>query len=369
MKKKKLKANWVKTDIPKHVKIRLWLAMKDNPTYQSWQQSTAGGDFEESDDKYVRLSYETYKSLKDEIIQMPLEEVGTLPLELQSWILALRPDLKKEQTKQKAEKATTTSGKQYQETPHKQQMRKLAKTLAQRIILPSLWDKDLWRDLLIEFQPGKYSLPIGAVEIDKDKQIKVNYYDIGAGIAAPHLVKGLYSHLSTSGLSKFAELMGDKGKLDDWVSGVGKYSEALLRFLKLIADEVKGYKARVNFHDEAKPGLTRWFLLIVWNDVIQRTGGYSWIDDSWYHPPENIPGTSLWQLRCGAYGIGIARSKKTLKTYENWHKKLRVMYTDAPLVKEISAKYQDLNKAAQEISQLLHEFGDMERLPGCCELC
>jgi len=369
MKKKKLKANWVKTDIPKHVKIRLWLAMKDNPTYQSWQQSIAGGDFEESDAKYVRLSYETYKSLKDEIIQMPLEEVDTLPLELQSWILALRPDLKKEQTKQKAEKATTTSGKQYQETPHKQQMRKLAKTLAQRIILPSLWDKDLWRDLLIEFQPGKYSLSIGAVKIGEDRQMKVTYHDPSAGIGASHLVKGLYGHLSTSGLPKFAELVGDKGKLQDLVGKAGQYSEGLMRFLKLIADEVKGRKAKVNFHDETKPGLTRWFIITVWNDAIQKASGYSWIDDSWYHPPEPSTPHNLWQLRCGGFIIGIARSKKTLKTYENWHKKLRVKCAEDPLAKDLAIKYQELSKFAQEIRQRLQEFSDMERLPGRCELC
>lgn len=241
----------------------------------------------------------------------------------------------------------------YEETHHKQKMRELARALGGKISLPSLLSRDLLRGLPVEFQPGKYSLPIGVVEIGKDKQIKVNFYDIGAGIAAPHLVKGLYSHLSTTGLPKFAELVGDKGNLNDWVGGVGQYSEALLRFLKLIADEIKAYKARVSLHDEAKPGLTRWFLLTVWNDVIQKAAGYSWIDDSWYHPLDNIPDTSLWQLRCGSYGIGIARSKKTLKTYENWHKKLRVMYTDDPLVKEIAAKSKKLNGTAQEIRQLL----------------
>jgi hypothetical protein len=90
-------------------------------------------------------------------------------------------------------------------------MRELAKATAAGIRLPSPWDKVLWRDLPVDFKPGKYYLPIGAVEIGEDKQIKVNYYDIGAAIAEPHLVKGLFSHLSTSGSSKFMELVGDKG--------------------------------------------------------------------------------------------------------------------------------------------------------------
>jgi hypothetical protein len=266
--------------------------------------------------------------------------------------------------------STGKPGKEpYEETAHKRKMRGLTKELAGKISLPSLWDRDLRRDLPADFQPGKYSLTIGMVQIDGDKQIKVNYYDVSAGIAAPYLIKSLYSHVSTSGLSRFAELVGDKGKLDDWVNGVGQYSQALLRFLKLITDEVKGYRAKVIFHDEAKPGLTKWFIVTAWNDALQKAGGYSWIDDSWYHSPESIPDTSLWQIRCGSYGIAIAKSKKTLKTYENWHKKLRVMCADGPLAKQIAAKYQELNKTAEELRQLLREFSHMERLPGRCELC
>jgi site-specific recombinase XerD len=257
----------------------------------------------------------------------------------------------------------------YEETPHERKMRELAKALAGRISLPSPWDKDLWRDLPVEFQPGKYYLPVGAVEIGEDKQIKVNYYDIGAGIAEPHLVKGLLSHLSTSGSSKFMELVGGKGKLDDWVGAVGQYSEAVLKFLMLITDEVKGYRAKVFSHDEAKPGLAKSFIATAWKDAILKATGYSWITDSWYKPHESIPGTNLWQLRCGAYIIGIAESKKTLKTYENWHKKLRVKYAKNKLAQDIAAKYQKLNDTAQDIGQRLQEFSDMRRLPGHCELC
>jgi site-specific recombinase XerD len=257
----------------------------------------------------------------------------------------------------------------YEETPHERKMRELAKALAGRISLPSPWDKDLWRDLPVEFQPGKYYLPIGAVEIGEDKQIKVNYYDVSTNFAEPHLVKGLLSHLSTSASSRFAELVGGKGKLDNWVGAVGQYSEAVLKFLKLITDEVEGYRVKVNFHDEEKPGLTKWFIVTAWRDAILKATGYPWIHDSWYHPPESISGTSLWQLRCGAYIIGIAESKKTLKTYENWHKKLRVKYAKNKLAQDIAAKYQKLNDTAQDIGQRLQEFSDMRRLPGHCELC
>lgn len=257
----------------------------------------------------------------------------------------------------------------HEETPHKHKIRELAKTLAREINIPAFWDKDLLRDLPVEFKKGKYSLPIGNVEIGRDRQIKMKYHDIGVGIAAPYLVKGLYSHLSTSGLSKFARIMGDKGKLNSLVVEIEQYSQALLGFLKLIVEDVEEYRVEVNFHDELKPGLTKWFITIVWNDAIQKAGGHSWVDDSWYKPHESITGTNLWQLRCGAYGIGIARSDRTLKTYENWHKKLRAKYAAHRSAGDINYRNQEMGDYAKDIRQRLQEFSDMERLPGRCELC
>ena len=183
----------------------------------------------------------------------------------------------------------------YKETPQKRKMRKLAKQLAEMISVPSHSDLSMWRDLPLEFQPGKYFLPLGTVEIDEDKRIGVNYYDISANFAEPHFVKGLFSHLSTSGLPRFTELVGDKGKLNSLICEAGKYSLALLNFLKLIADEVKGYETPVNFHDEMKPGLTREFILIIWKDAIDKAGGQTWITDSWYTPPELNADSNLWQ--------------------------------------------------------------------------
>lgn len=257
----------------------------------------------------------------------------------------------------------------YIETPHKNKMRKLAKALAEGIQLPSTWDKDLWEDIPVEFQAGKYSLSLGAIKIDEAGQIIVKYPNIGLGIAETHLLRALFSHLSTSGLPKFTELMGDNGKLSSLSDKAGQYSQALLMFLKLIAEEVKGYRTKVNFHDELKPGLTKWFITIVWNDAIQKAGGHSWVDDSWYKPHESVTGTNLWQQRCGAYAMGIAKSKRMLKTYENWHKMLRAKYAEHDSAKDIHAKSQELSEIAQNISQLLREFSDIECLPGKCELC
>jgi integrase/recombinase XerD len=49
-------------------------------------------------------------------------------------------------------------------TPNQQKIHELSKTLAERINVPSLWDKGLWRDLPVDFKSGKYYLPIGEAE-------------------------------------------------------------------------------------------------------------------------------------------------------------------------------------------------------------
>jgi len=258
-----------------------------------------------------------------------------------------------------------------EKTQHKPQMRKMARAIAEEISLPFYGDKNLWSELPVEFQAGTYPLQIGLVEIDENKQIKVNYCCIGAGIAEPHLVKGLYSHLSTSGLPKFAELVGKNGKLNDLVDEAEQYSHELLTFLKFIADEVKEYRAKVDFHDKGnpKPGLTKWFIITVWRDALEKAGGYLGINNSWYKPYENISNTNLWQLRCGAYPIAIARSQRTLAMYENWHKRIRIKYGKHPLAKGIHDKSQELNNNCQDIRRILREFSDTQYLPGRCELC
>jgi integrase len=92
------------------------------------------------------------------------------------------------------EKGAVVKHETYDEPSHKRQIRELAKAAAEGIRLPSTWDKELWRDMPVEFRPGKYYLPIGEVEIKEDGQLKVKYHDLIYGIAAPYLVKCLLSH-------------------------------------------------------------------------------------------------------------------------------------------------------------------------------
>jgi hypothetical protein len=79
----KPKAKWVKTDIPKDTKIRLWRIMRDNPTVAVSKKQ----------DKYGSLSRDTYDALKYEVLHMPVGDVATLPLDLQGWVLELRPEI------------------------------------------------------------------------------------------------------------------------------------------------------------------------------------------------------------------------------------------------------------------------------------
>ena len=140
-------------------------------------------------------------------------------------------------------------------------------------------------------------------------------------------------------------------------------------FLKVIIDDIKHYRAEILSSDETKPGLTRWFIVTVWKDAIDKACGYSWIDNSWYKPTENIPDTSLKCLRCGGYFIGIAKTAKTLKTYENWHKTLRTKYGKTSMAQNISVTYRELSEVIEFITQRLQQFSDLEYLPGYCELC
>jgi len=92
----KLKPNWVKTDISKDTKIKLWRVMKANFTYGTftWYVSSHFDDiFDKDDNKYGFMSRQTYKALQDEIREMPIQEVQTLPPDLQTWVQQLRPEL------------------------------------------------------------------------------------------------------------------------------------------------------------------------------------------------------------------------------------------------------------------------------------
>jgi integrase/recombinase XerD len=259
--------------------------------------------------------------------------------------------------------------KEYTESPQSLKMREVAKALAAGIEIPSSLDKKFWPDLPIEFQAGTYYLPIGTVIIDKKKKIRVKFHDIDAGVAESHFIKGLYNHLCTSEVTKYSELLGDKGKLNSLVSDFEHYSETLMRFLKLIKDEVEKNKTIVNYTEDFKPGLTKWFIITIWNDALCKANGSNWITDSWYKSSESASNPELWELKCGAYLIGTTEGRNILNNYENWHKSLRAKYAGHPLARAISAKGAEISETIKEVRERLQEFSDLKHLPGHCDLC
>jgi hypothetical protein len=262
-----------------------------------------------------------------------------------------------------------SANQRYEETPHRRRMRELARTLAKKVMIPTFWDADLWKDLPVEFKKGRYSLSVGETKISESGQITVTYPDVGAGVVEPHLLKGLFSHLSSSGSRWFAELVDEPGLLHSLAIEIGQYSQALLTLLKLLMDDVKERKERINFRDDAKPGLKRWFAVTAWHCVLWRAVVRGTINDSLYRPHESIQGTDLSQLRFGAYVIGVARSEQILEMYEGWHKELRIRYAKHPLAKDVAHRYKNLGESVQDITQRLKEFSDMQNLPGHCHLC
>lgn len=98
----KLKPEWVKTDIPKDAKLKLWRIMRDNPTFDAFQGQVSKrydeifGGVSKTQDKYGTISRDTYKALQYETKHMPVEEVASLPADLQSWVKQLRPELELE---------------------------------------------------------------------------------------------------------------------------------------------------------------------------------------------------------------------------------------------------------------------------------
>jgi hypothetical protein len=150
--------------------------------------------------------------------------------------------------------------------------------------------------------------------------------------------------------------------------GVEQFLEIGVELLKQICDKIRKLGVEMNSNDEMMPGLTRSFPLTIWRDAIQKVFGQSWVDDSWYHTPESIPDTEFWQLRCGAYVIGIANEKDTLTTFENWHKDLRAVYANGEKTKMLATQSTGVDKITRQIKQRLLEFSDMEILPGSCDM-
>lgn len=94
---KRLKPGWLKTDIPKPVRIELYRIIRDYPTRSAQQQAVAGSEALEKLEKQfgeTPNSADTFKRLAQEVRTMPPSEVASLPMDLQRWMVELRPGLR-----------------------------------------------------------------------------------------------------------------------------------------------------------------------------------------------------------------------------------------------------------------------------------
>jgi len=82
----KFKPDWQKTNIPKPIKIELFKVMMDNPTQTAREQAVARLDLGKENDRWLKTSRDTFKKLAEELMEMPLSEVETLPENLRTII-------------------------------------------------------------------------------------------------------------------------------------------------------------------------------------------------------------------------------------------------------------------------------------------
>jgi hypothetical protein len=251
------------------------------------------------------------------------------------------------------------------ETAHTAAVRRLAVTLAEGISVPSITDKELWRDLPFS-KPGTYRIALGDVTVSDDRSLVVNYRIPCTGALA-HLERSLEAHITSSGLDRFSSLMGDGGLISIWSQGVGLYSEAALSMLSLVANKIGEKTNGASSFDTTTRGPTKWFAITAWHDFMENARGHRWIDDAWYKPFEKID--DLWVLRCGAFDIAYDSDLNNLTDLRARHKDLRSNPEIIKAAQVLEAKRQELESHAARLRGLLHEFADLEYILGRCELC
>jgi hypothetical protein len=104
------------------------------------------------------------------------------------------------------------------ETAHKTTVRRLAVTLAERIILPSFTNRDLWRELPLP-GPGTYHLEIGTATLRADRSVSV-IYGVPAVASTTHLERSLKAHMTSCGTERFSGLLEEPGMLYTWAEHV-----------------------------------------------------------------------------------------------------------------------------------------------------
>lgn len=247
----KLKPGWVKTDIPKDIKIKLWWIMKDNPIYRSWEERIVGKSYTSAQDKlfandelkYIKMSSDTYKALKYEILHMPAEEVVSLPPDLQSWVKQLRPELGSEKHPRRKVEVTSLTEKYL--IDHYQKLHKVLEQFYDQFRAPELSELCLFtledRITVSHSYVSEMLVPAiiygkGAIELDVE-------------VSDPFLWGCLNKHLT-------AEFPVFSKNLGDWKKDITTIVEGCHDITKTIADKFTEMGAKMRWNS-AEPYLSR----------------------------------------------------------------------------------------------------------------
>lgn len=232
----------------------------------------------------------------------------------------------------------------YEETPHKQKMRELAGEVATEIYLPFEF-----ASFIEERIPGDWFIGDGfLININKSGKVR----PVMEVEFKYHLYDALLSHLETGGFKEVTE------KITDWKRESGEILVASHKLLRMIMQDLgKRSNLLFSFDSLEQAGFTLDFFKILHRGAIMGRNKAT---------PYRLRGCSLW---CGVYQIYNGSLDEDLETYRDTHIELMDKYHKTDLAKQIGKQVRKLWENEGIIRSNLRKFGDMERVPGQCDLC
>lgn len=252
----------------------------------------------------------------------------------------------------------------FQETPHKQEIRNLAKALINEI------DSLLVRDSFIldlvpgQLSQGKQRFP---VKITEEGEIRI-ILSIEGEEDIDILSKALCTYLETGG---FANCLVD---IASWSGGMAdnlkKYHKQFTTVRKRLEHTYDTSIETSNPIDRqgqpifTQPGFTMYFPVLICADAIEQTRRTIQYKDFEY-------GREGLNLKFGPYTIfiGTSTSDEHMQLFVDAHREWRARCAMWEQTKAITKQRQELDKIATDINKQLKKFIHMERLPGYCTLC
>ena len=232
----------------------------------------------------------------------------------------------------------------YEETPHKQKIRELARQLQSTIRLP--W---VGYSFIPELEPGQFTLGRDglSVSVTRDTTIEV-----------PVSVEtSLQGHLLTGGLSSVLD------DIELWKRGVALYLSKCNKLLDFLRRRLeRTYGVSIPTRDSAEVGLTMHFPISVCADAVEQARHSAHFQ---YFPYryEDLG------LRFGAYLIYRGVQDEDLTPYEELHKELRRTCPKWNQAKDIAKIIARLERLGADIAERLEKFAEMEHVCGRCDLC